>query len=96
MLVVGNKKVYHKQNNSTITYFNKDHKIEYGIVQKIVLINTKTCNSAHRELKSHISGFKVHGQKVVHIESCFPPLNLDLLAIEVTGICSPHSYLYVI
>ena len=88
-----NKKGYHKQNNSTIAYFNKDHKIEYAIVQKIVLINNETVTLLIGKLKSHISGFKVHGQKVPHIESCFPPLNLDLLVIEVTDICSPCIYM---
>ena len=88
-----NKKGYHKQNNSTIAYFSGERNMEYGVVQKILLLNNATVVLLITQLKAHRNVLKVYGQKISHVESCLPPSNLDLLAVRVVDICSPCIYM---
>ena len=83
-----------KQRNSTIAYYNNYHsKLEYGLVRKIVLLNNNIIILLIVQLKPHGCPLIVNGQRIPHIETCIPPLDVDLAAIELNDICSPCIYM---
>ena len=83
-----------KNQNSAIAYYNKDHnKIEYGIVKKIVLLNTNAIILLIAPLKPHGCPLTINRQRISHIGTCIPPSDVDLIALEVHDICSPCVYM---
>ena len=84
------KKSYH---NSAISYVDEHHKIGYGIVQKILLLNDATLILIIIKLRAHSDAFKAYGQNIPHIESCIPPCNSDLVVLRVNDIYGPCVYM---
>jgi len=77
--------------NSAITYYSRDHsKIEYGIVQKnLYILHCNTIFLLVIQLKAHRTDL-IGGRKVPHIQTCNPPSDLDIVAVDI---CSPCVFM---
>ena len=45
------------------------------------------------QLKAHRTYLAIGGRKVPHIQTCNPPSDLDIVAVEIANICSPCVFM---